>query len=215
MMKKQLFLFILLFHTATFAQGFTPEEIILAGGRSFYTFTFKDKVPTDLLSYKYKNGFAYDARLSFSLDDRSNVRFELGAFQAGSKSIENSNILQWNLNYMSFGTHYLYKIIDKERRMDFAVYAGPQLGISYLVSGQQSVNKLNYDLKDTKAFKSMNFHGGLITGIRYLATVRVNLSLEYRFDMSFAQVEGEDHANGQTTRNIGHQITFGVGLSLQ
>ena len=211
----QLFLFFFIFQTTLFAQGFKPDEIILAGGRSFYSFTFKNKVPADLLSYKYKNGFAYDARLSFALDDRSNLRFEMGAFQAGSKSIENSNLLNWNLNYMSFGTHYLYKIIDKERRLDFVVYAGPQLAISYLVSGQQSVNKLNYDLKESKAFKSTNFHGGVIAGIRYFASLRVSLSMEYRFDMSFAQVEGEDHANGQTTRNIGHQITFGIGFSLQ
>jgi len=55
----------------------------------------------------------------------------------------------------------------------------------------------------------------LIVGTKYLATQRVHLSIEYKFDCSIGQIEGEDASTGQKTRNIGHIGSVGVGFSLR
>jgi hypothetical protein len=191
------------------------EELTLAGGKGFYSFLYKDTKGESNLNYEYKGGYAYAARFSLKFRYRNVWRFEAGAFQAGSRAIFAGNNIQWNLDYISFGTSYLFKVIDKESRKDFSIYTGLNFNSSYLVKGQQNVNKLNYNLKETNAFKSWNFHGGLIVGAKYLATQRINLSLEYRFDCSLGQIEGADASNGQISRNIGHIATVGIGFNLR
>ncbi|MEN9302138.1 MAG: hypothetical protein RL264_567 [Bacteroidota bacterium] len=192
-----------------------PAEFTLSGGRAFYTFLYKDQTPEDYLNFEYKQGFAYNARFALQFRYKNLLRFEAGAFQAGSRAIYAGNLIQWNLNYLSLGTSYIFKFIDKESRDEYSVYGGLNFNSSYLVKGQQIVNKLNYNLKDTEAFKLWNFHGGLIVGGRYFATQRVILSIEYRFDCSLGQIEGQDNASGQISRNIGHVATVGVGFNLR
>jgi hypothetical protein len=200
----------------SFAQrNMRPEEVTLVGGRAFYSFLYKDNTPEDYLNFEYKPGFTYSVYYSLKFRYRNLLRFEGSAFQAGSRAIYAGNVIQWNLNYLSLGTSYLFKIIDKEQRKEFSIYAGPTIQCSYLARGQQVVNKLNYNLKETAGFKDWNFHGGLIVGTKYLATQRVHLSIEYRFDCSLGQIEGADAANGQISRNIGHIGTVGVGFSLR
>jgi len=191
------------------------EELTLAGGKAFYSFLYKDTKGQSNLNYEYKGGYSYATRFSLKFRYHNVLRLEVGAFQAGSRAINAGNINVWNLNYLSFGASYLYKILDKENRKDFSIYSGLNFNSSYLVKGQQNVNKLNYNLKETNALKDWNFHGGLIVGSKYIATQRINLSIEYRFDCSLGQIEDADATNGQITRNIGHIVTVGVGFNLR
>lgn len=216
-MKKQLLFFTFtMINFISFGQrNMRPEEITLVGGRAFYSFLYKDNTAENYFNFEYKPGFKYSVYYALKFRYRNIIRFEGSAFQAGSRAIYAGNIIQWNLNYLSIGSSYLYKIIDKEQRKEFSIYAGPTFQCSYLVRGQQVVNKLNYNLKETNGFKDWNIHGGLIIGTKYLATQRVHLSIEYRFDCSLGQIEGADATNGQTSRNIGHIGTVGVGFSLR
>jgi len=143
MRKWMLFLFVLLCSKTIFSQrNMRPEEVTLVGGRAFYSFLYKDNTPEDYLNYEYKQGFMYSVYYSLKFRYRNVLRFEGSAFQAGSRAIYAGNIINWNLNYLSLGTTYLFKIIDKEQRKEFSIYAGPTFQSSYLVRGQQVVNKL-------------------------------------------------------------------------
>ena len=216
-MRKLFFfsLFVSLNFISFSQRNMRPEEVTLVGGRAFYSFLYKDNTTENYFNFEYKPGFTYSVYYSLKFRYRNVLRFEGSAFQAGSRAIYAGNLIQWNLNYMSLGTSYLFKFIDKEQRKEFSIYAGPTFQFSYLARGQQVVNKLNYNLKQTNGFKDWNIHSGLIVGTKYLATQRVHLSIEYRFDCSLGQIEGADATTGQNTRNIGHIGTVGVGFSLR
>ncbi len=193
----------------------SPHELTFVGGQGFYSFLYKDQTPQDIMNLKYKPGFSYGIRYWWNSDDKNFLRAELGVFQAGGRGFYAGNLVQWNLNYLTLGANYLYKFWDRERRDDFSVAIGPALNMSYLMGGQQIINKLSYDLKGSDAFKKMNFHGGVIVSARYFTTRRLHFSLEYRFDCSLGQIEGADASDGQKTRNIGHVISVGVGFRLR
>ena len=216
-MRKLFFfsLFVFLNFISFSQRNMRPEEVTLVGGRAFYSFLFKDKLPENYFNYEFKPGFTYSVYYSLKFRYRNVLRFEGSAFQAGSRAIYAGNLFQWNLNYLSLGTSYLFKIIDKEQRKEFSIYTGPTFQCSFFSRGQQIQSNITYNLKQTNAFKEWNIHGGLIVGTKYLATQRVHLSIEYRFDCSLGQIEGADNPNGEFSRNIGHIGTVGVGFSLR
>ena len=193
----------------------SPDELTFMGGQAFYTFLYRDETPENLMNFQMKPGFTYGVRYWSVWNWKNYLRYDLNVFQAGSRAIYAGNIVQWNLNYLSLGASYLRKIIDRERRNSFSIGVGPNLNISYLLRGIQTVNKLNYNLKETNAFKNWNFHTGVVVNARYFTTRSVHFSLEYRFDCSIGQIEGEDANLGQRTRNIGHIFTAGVGFRLR
>ncbi len=213
MIRTVSFVLYLLLTELAFTQVQT-DELGIRAGQNFSTFLFRsDKV--DDINYKYRNGSYYGIDLSYKLNDRNFLRTELFAYQAGSQAIYGGNTISWRLNYVGLGAAYLFKIIDQENRYKFSFSAGLHLGIDYLLSGQQNVNKLNYDLKEVNAFRDFNFHGGSLARAKFIVTPRLNISLEYRFDGSILQIEDEDKSNGQKTYNLGHIVCAGVSWNMR
>jgi hypothetical protein len=213
MIRTVNFLIYLLLTASVFTQVQT-DELGIKAGQNFSTFLFRsDKL--DDLDYKYRNGSFYGMDLSFKLNDRNFLRTEIVAYQAGSQAIYGGNTISWRLNYIGLGAGYLVKLIDQENRYKFSFSAGVQLGIDYMISGQQNVNKLNYDLKEVNAFHDFHFHGSPFVRAKFIATPRMNLSMEYRFAGSMVQIEGEDKSNGQKTYNLGHIVCAGVSWNMR
>lgn len=205
--------FFLLLAQLTFGQ-IKPDEFGLKAGQNFSTFLFRSDKVNDL-DYKYRTSSFFGTDLSFKLNDRNFLRTELVAYQAGSQAIYGGNSISWRLNYIGLGAGYLFKLIDKENQYKFSFSGGIHLGIDYLLSGQQNVNKLNYDLKEVDAFRDFNFHGGPLIRAKFIVTPRLNLAMEYRFDGSLIQIEDEDKSNGQKTYNIGHIVCAGITWNMR
>lgn len=213
-MIRLFFILTLLLVPFAFTAQTRPDELGLRAGQNFSTFIFRSDKVVDI-DYMYRIGSYCGMDLSFKLNERNFLRTELSAYQAGSQAIYAGNTISWRLNYIGLGAAYLFKMIDEENIYKFSFSAGIQLGIDYLLSGQQNVNKLNYDLKEVNAFRDFHFHGSPILRAKFIATPRLNLSMEYRFYGSLIQIEDEDKSNGQKTYNIGHIICAGVSFNMR
>jgi hypothetical protein len=214
-MRLTLCLFALLSFKSLSQYNPGPEELTLYGGPSFYTFIFKAQNSPNDIEYKYRKGFTYGVSLPILLGKKIVVRPDLFFYQAGATAIYGGNYVSWNLNYVGGGASYLFKMIDQKNMLKYEMSAGLSTSVDYLISAQQNNNKLNYDLKETDAFKTINVHGGPLLNLKYLATQSISLSLEYKMDLSFNQIEGNDTQNGQRTRNLGHLATLGIGLRIR
>ena len=204
----------LLLFPFSFVAQTRPDELGLKAGQNFSTFIFRSDKVEDI-DYKYRSGSFYGMDLSFKLNDRNFLRTEVNAYQAGSQAIYAGNSISWSLNYLGLGAAYLFKMIDQENIYKFSFSAGIQLGIDYMMSGRQNVNKLNYDLKEVSAFRDFHFQGSPIIRAKFIATPRLNLAMEYRFQGSLIHIEDQDKANGQKTYNLGHVICAGISFNMR
>ena len=210
-----LIIFLIGIQTITFSQRKLKwDEFSIMVGNGFYTFTYKDIESINDLNQKYTSGYCFQANVRTRWKWKNYFNFHVTMNQAGAKSISAGNLMEWNLNYLNFGSSYRYKIIDNETRDKWSINVGPILQVGYLMSGIQNVNTLSYDLKKTDAFLDWVLSGGINVEAHFIATHRLNLKINYQFDYSFTQIEGNDADIGQRTRNLGHLLSIGAGFNL-
>jgi hypothetical protein len=193
----------------------TPAEFNLSGGRTFSSFLFTDSDGNKDQKFNLTGGNTYGVNMAFRVKSKHFIRPELLIHQAGATTVYGGNEVNWKLNYAAFNLAYLFRFVNEENRFRFSLQTGASIGIDYLVNGNQTINKLSYDLRDTEAFKPMDLTASFILNGKYNITQSFHAGIEYRFGLGLLQIENSDAEFGQSTRNIGHYAMFNLGFKIK
>ena len=181
----------------------------LITGRTFSKFLFS--APCVDQNTRYVNGNVFGGGVDLNLKNENHLICELIFQEAGAKSQAAENQINWRINYLGVGIGVSHKLMS---RKNYTLSTGIITGIDYMLSGIQTMNQQNYDLKESEAFKIWNSRGSLFLDNIFDISENFSINLQYRFNQGLTQIEKKDQTQEQKTRNIGHilQLLFKIRL---
>jgi len=205
-MNKTIHLFAFLLIFAISLKCRSQSFITIDGSQTFSNFRFtdsqgkKDKNYSVVASGGYSLGYRMCKKGFF-------VRFNLGMRKAGATAAFDNGTISWNLQYCDLRLGAGYEL-DKWRIKPY-VSAAPYL--SFLLSANQSLNGLNYDIKRTKSIKNSDAGVLIIPGVRAMISDYFSIYTEFSYLIGLQNLETTSH---QTWKNTGYLFTLGIAATL-
>ncbi|MFN5182665.1 MAG: hypothetical protein ACK5D5_06540 [Bacteroidota bacterium] len=185
------------------------QQVNFNVGKTFSSFNYQDANGNKDENLSYASGNTYALSVGLGFGKKHLLRPEIIYSELGANSKFLSTPITWRLNYLGFSTAYLFKILQKET---ISISPGLILGYDYLLSGEQNMGSINYNLKESDIIKTWDINAGLLVNSRFKVTESMSLSFEYRFNMGLNQIEQRDE--GEKTKNIAHRALIGLSFKL-
>lgn len=186
------------------------SSIYFVGGKSLSSFNYKNasSEKDKSIGSVYKNNIGFNF---FINNNRSMFRAELMLRQAGAKATYNEIPVRWDLNYSDFAIDYFLNLFKSRNSKGVFTFA-PGVGFSmgYLLSGNQYINNVKYNLLEKDAFNKNDY---MLRGMIHFRTNIAKsffITAEYRAATSIKQIEKAD--SKESTKNINQGFVLGVGL---
>lgn len=186
------------------------SSIYFVGGKSLSSFNYKNASSEKDKSIESisKNNIGFDF---FINNNRSMFRAELMLRQSGAKATYNGVPVRWDLNYSDFAIDYFLNLFKSRNSKGVFTFA-PGVGFSmgYLLSGNQYINNVKYNLLEKDAFNKNDYMFRGMIHFRTNIAKSFFITAEYRAATSIKQIEKAD--SKESTKNIYQGLVFGVGL---
>ena len=207
---KKIFLSIVIGFSCSYGMSqryLSHSHIGISFGQAMTNFTFIDSDGNKADDLKFVARNSVNFNYSYSIKNQHLLRAEIGYRGAGSRANYFDFDTEWKLNYADFGGAYFFNILSNDK-----LFLAPGIGInaSFLISGEQNIGPHKFDVRESKAFKSMDLTASAVTHFRAMLTNDVWFSFEYRFGYGIFNIEND--VTEQTTRNLSHCALIGIGL---
>jgi hypothetical protein len=210
-MKKLFVLFALIgLSFASSAQDkFVISQVNFNAGKTFSTFLYEDINSQKDTNISYTSGNSYALNIGMNLGAKHLMRAEINYSELGAKSRFLNDQLNWKLNYLGFGVHYIFHLLQST---SYSLSTGAIISFDYLLKGEQNVGDLSYNLKETDALKTWNLSSAALLNGRFKVTESLSIMAEYRFGIGINQIEKKDL--GEKTRNLSHKVLIGLSFNI-
>ncbi len=212
-MKKVFIIFSVLSFSVAYSQfnKKSMADIQVMIGKSYSNFWFHDSEKNKDKQLDFQNGSIYSANVLVNFSDRHKIRPEIFYYEAGALSSVEQIGLAWKLNYLGLGSSYQYNILNSN---SFELSLGALFRFDYLIKGSQIIGDKRIENKQVNMFKNFDLNSSIYLNSSFSISQSVSFIAECRSGLGFLQIENQDAANGQKTRNFAHQLLIGLSFKL-
>ncbi len=186
MKTKLLFMMTMFFSHFSFSQ-----EIFFKVGENFTQYNYKDSFGKTVSALEGSSGSNYEIGFEYFLDKAGyslesrysySASLILNQFNAKARSVNNNYV--WNTNYLGIqNMAYSSILMSPNNIYNLKIKAG--VNISTIVSGQQYINNVVYNLKNYDEFKGIVVQPLLGLDFRLKVSSKFNMNIGYLFSKAF------------------------------
>lgn len=196
----------------TLFMNFTAQaqELFFSTGVNLTTYDFKgtDNLPLEL---KSKTGQFYEMGYRIKMmDDRLNYGLALAINNFNATGGDIANNYEWETTYLGINNSLEYVLIQNNRSSYFELSGGFQLQIMHIVSGEQKINGVLFDLTKEDEFKGLWVQPGFLLTTKYYASDDWQFSLGYNYSLGL----NTSNSTEEKLKFKNHQIRFGIHFNL-
>lgn len=207
----------LLFMLAMFiSQHLFSQEIFFRVGKNFTQYNYKNSKGESVSGLESSNGSNYEIGFEYFFDDaysglESSFSYSasliLNQFNAKAGNINNTYV--WNTNYLGIqNMAYVSVLMPRNSLYNLKLKAG--VNTSTIVSGQQYINNVVYNLKNYDEFKGIVVQPIIGLDFRLEVTQELNLNFGYMISKAF-NVSNNSSEKLSFTNN---QVQLGLQYSI-
>ena len=192
------------------------QEIFLKSGKNFTKYNYKNSSGQNLVGLESSSGSNYELGVEFFLDGTNNslesrysysVSLTLNQFNAKGGNINNTYV--WNTNYLGIQNMVYASILKTQKRfMNFKAKAG--FNMATIVSGEQFINNVVYDLKKYKEFKGVIIQPTIGADFRF----EINRELNVNFGYSLSKAFNISNKSSEKLSFTNNQLQLGLTYTL-
>ncbi|MFA6403735.1 MAG: outer membrane beta-barrel protein [Salinivirgaceae bacterium] len=191
------------FVTAVNAQS----SITIEASPLYTSFKFDDSRGTALnneysgiLTGGYGLGYRFDANNGLM------IRAGLGMRHAGATLIYDDMNYRWDMQYadVKLGGGYMLKTGSINPYLNVSGY------YSYMISGFQTINNEEFDIKNSKSLNEMDYGVYFTPGVQFIFSSAVSSFVEFNYMMGLQNLEMDE---GQKSTNVAYGLTLGLSFS--
>ena len=182
----------LLFMMAMFISHFaTSQEFFFKAGRNFTDYNYKNSLGKSVSGLEGDSGSNYEFGVEFFLDDADSSlesKFSYSASlvlnQFNAKGGNVNNTYAWNTNYIGIqNMGYASVLTSPDGIYNLKLKAG--FNTSTILSGQQYINNVVYDLKKYQEFKGIFLQPEIGMDFRLELSRDLGINIGYLFSKAF------------------------------
>lgn len=207
----------LLFIMAMFiSQHLFSQEIFFRVGKNFTQYNYKNSLGKTVSGLEGSSGSNYELGFEYFLDNASSslesrysysASLILNQFNAKAGNVNNTYV--WNTNYLGIqNMAYASVLMSPNSMYNLKVKAG--VNTSTIVSGQQYINNVVYNLKNYNEFKGIVVQPLIGLDFRLEVSRELSMNIGYMFSKAF-NVSNKSYEELSFTNN---QIQLGLQYTL-
>lgn len=182
----------ILFMMAIFISHFaTSQEFFFKVGRNFTDYNYKNSLGKSISGLEGDSGLNYEFGIEFYLDEADSSLESKFSYSAGlclnqfnAKGGNVNSTYVWNTNYIGIqNMAYLSLLNSSDRFYSLKLKAG--FNTSTILSGQQYINNVVYDLKKYQEFKGIFLQPEIGMDFRLELNRELGINIGYLFSKAF------------------------------
>ncbi len=206
-MKKIRFIWLLLGFIVFVTTVNAQSSLTIEASRFYASFKYTDSQGSVLNSdYSgiYTGGYGVGYR--YVSGKGIMLRAGLGMRKAGATMVYDNMNYSWNLQYADakLGGGY---VLLKGRISPYLMVSGYY---SYMLSGYQTINNEDFDIKKSKSLNDMDFGVSVTPGVQIIFSEAVSSFVEFNYSMGLKNLDKDE---GQKSSNIAYGLTLGLSFS--
>lgn len=192
------------------------QELFFKAGKNFTQYNYKNSLGKTVSGIEGSSGSNYELGMEFfldgadsSLESKFSYSASVNLNQFNAKGGDVNNTYVWNTNYLGIqNMAYASVLMSPNSMYNLKVKAG--VNTSTIVSGQQYINNVVYNLKNYDEFKGVIVQPEVGLDFRMEVSRELNINLGYLFSKAF-NVSNKSSEDLSFTNN---QIQIGLQYNL-
>ena len=186
-------------------------QLHLRSGFSINSFLFQNSAQEFTGGYKYKVGNYTALGVDIHFKKLHTFRTALGYRQTGASTFIEKTRIAYDFQYVDLSAAYLISCYTNDR---VKLYLGAEFNLGILARAEQQTGTDIYDLRADRSLRDIDFTPNLVFGTKIKVVEPLYFGIEYRFGISATNIESDVQKPTQVTRNMAHNILFGLSFTL-